>query len=190
MKRFALVAALLGAIGLAVAGIASAAPAYVPCNADMANTTVTKNIDVPAGTTCDLSWATINGNVKVEGSLTTFGTTTFNGNVTVTGGTFAASNWGVTINGNLFITDPPEYSQSGFWGNQNGTSSEVTGNLTYTITHDYLQYHQPSLYFGGGVKVDGNFTYNTGGRIGPKGWGFITAPDPAGLTVVKNTYIS
>jgi hypothetical protein len=190
-KRIALVVTMLGAI-FAFAGSAVAAPPPpTPCTDNSyASKTTTKNFDVPAGATCDLSWATINGNVTVEGSLVTFGTTTFNGNVTVTGGSFDASNWGVKINGNLIITDPAESTQSGFYGNQGGTSSEITGNLTYTITHDYPQYHQPSLYFGGGTKIDGNFTYNTGGRIGPPGWGYITAPDPTGLTVVKNTYIS
>ena len=189
-KRIALVVAMLGAI-FAFAGSAVAAPPPPTSCTDnsYASKTTTKNFDVPAGATCDLSWATINGNVTVEGSLVTYGTTTFNGNVTVNpGGTFAASNWGVKINGNLLITNPE--GANGFWGNQGGTSSEVTGNLTYTLTRDYPLYQQPYIYFGGGTKIDGNFTYNTGGRIGPPGWGYITAPDPTGLTVVKNTYIS
>src|SRR5262245_51293622 len=101
MKRIALVAALLGATIFALAGNAVAAPTPIPCTSSMAGTVINKNIDVPAGTTCDLSWATINGNVTVEGALTTYGITTFNGNVTVNGGSFAAANWGVTINGNL-----------------------------------------------------------------------------------------
>jgi hypothetical protein len=186
VKRISLIAAVLGAIAFAFAGSAVAAPTYVPCTPDMAGTIVTKNIDVPAGTTCDLSWATINGNVKVEGTLTTYGVTTFNGNVTVTGGSYAASNWGVTINGNLTFTDPATYSYNGFWGNQGGTSNLVTGNLYYTINSatQYPNYQSPLLYFGGGTTVKGNFVYSD------QGTGFKGHLDTGGLTVLKNTTIS
>jgi hypothetical protein len=185
MKRIALVAAVLGTTIFAFAGTAVAAPTPIPCTDNsMAGTTINKNIDVPAGKTCDLSWATINGNVTVEGALTTYGVTTFNGNVTVTGGSFAAANWGVTINGNLSFVNPSTYSYNGFWGNY--SPNLVTGNLTYTITSStvYPDYQSPLLYFGGGTTVKGNFIY------GDQGTGFKGHLDTGGLTVLKNTSIS
>jgi hypothetical protein len=152
----------------------------------MAGTVVTQNVDVPANTSCDLSWADMQGNVTVEGSLTTAGITTFEHNVTVAGGSFAASNWGVTIGGNLQITDPSTYSYNGFWGNQGGTSNEVKGNVTYTITNamNYPDYQSPLLYFGGGTEVDGTFTYTDHGT----GWaGHL---DTGGLSVIGKQTIA
>jgi hypothetical protein len=169
MKRFALVAAVLGATIFAFAGNAVAAPSPVSCTSNtLAGTTVNKAVDVPAGATCDLSWATINGNVTVEGSLVNFGMTTFNGNVTVNpGGSVQFSNWGVTINGNLSITDPAANSGNGFWGDY--SPNTVTGGITYTITPAaaaaYLQYQWPYLYFGGPTTVGGNVHYSVGSLL-------------------------
>jgi hypothetical protein len=48
------------------------------------------------------------------------------------GGSFQAANWGVTIDGNLSITDPAANSGNGFWGDY--SPNLVKGNLSYTIT--------------------------------------------------------
>jgi hypothetical protein len=183
MKRISLVAALLavGATVLAFAGSAVAAPSSIPCTgSSLAGTTINKSVDVPAGQTCDLSWATINGPVTVEGTLVSYGMTTFNGNVTVNpGGSFGAANWGVTINGNLSITDPAANSGNGFWGDY--SPNLVTGGITYTITPAaaaaYPQYQWPYLYFGGPTTVNGNVHYSVGAlsSIRPFAQGNMTA---------------
>jgi hypothetical protein len=88
--------------------------------------------------------------VTAAGDLVTYGWTHFEKNVTITaGGTFADINNGwVTIDGNLSITDPAANSGNGFWGDQNGSSSLVKGNLSYTITPEaaaaYPQYQWPT----------------------------------------------
>jgi hypothetical protein len=145
-------------------------------------TVISNNLIVPAGVDCRLGWDEVQGNVSVAGNLLTFGKAHFDKNVTVSrGGSFAASNWGVTIDGNLSITNPGVYSYNGFWGNY--SANEVKGNVTYTITSDmtYPQYQSPLLYFGGGTKVDGNFTYSTAG---------VGHLDQGGLQVIGTTNIS
>jgi hypothetical protein len=201
-KRIALVAAALGAI-FAFAGNAMAAPGSYTCTDNSrVGQTINSNVTVPAGNTCDLSWATINGNVSVSGFLKTAGVTTYNGNVTVqSGGHFKASNTVVTINGNLSFVNPDTGSDNGFWGDIRYDSSGnavparnvVTGNVTYTITSDqvYPQYNAPYLYFGGPTTINKNFTYSTGGRISYEpGSGGIYAPNTSNLIVVGSTSIS
>ena len=153
----------------------------------LAGKTITTNVTVPAGAHCDLSWADIQGNVSVSGGLTTFGVTHFEGNVTVNpGGSFAAANWGVTIDKNLSITDPATYSYNGFWGNQGRTTNLVKGNVTYTITSatQYPDYQSPLLYFGGGTTVGKNFIYSD------RGTGFKGHLDTGGLIVSGTSNIS
>jgi hypothetical protein len=101
----------------------------------------------------------------------------FDKNVTVKGGEFAGKNNRVQIDGNLTITNPAVYSSNGFWGNQDGTNL-VKGNVTYTIdnTMAYPDYQSPSLYFGGGTQVVGNFNYSD------QGTGFPGHLDTGGLT--------
>jgi hypothetical protein len=164
MRRIIL-AAVVAAASLMVpaASMAAGATGSTSCTGDMSGQTIATNVTVPSGARCDLSWSDIKGNVSVAGSLVTFGKTHFERNVSVVGGSFAASNWGVTIDGNLSFLNPAVYSYNGFWGNY--SPNEVKGNLNYTITSDttYPQYQSPLLYFGGGTQVDGSFTYSTGG---------------------------
>src|SRR5262249_3521012 len=166
MKRLFVLLAALAATSAALAGNAFAGgTGSVSCtDASLAGKTITSNVTVPASAPCDLSWADVQGNVTVNGSLVTFGITHFAKNVSVQpGGSFAAANWGVTIDGNLSFLNPGTYSYNGFWGDY--STNEVKGNLSYTITSDtaYPQYQSPLLYFGGGVKVDGKFNYSDHG---------------------------
>ena len=189
MKRVLMGLAVLGS-GAAMA--LSAAPAMAAGNTSCTDSslqgkTIAANVTVPAGASCDLSWADVKGNVDVYGSLKTFGITHFEGNVTVhPGGSYGASNWGVTIDKNLSITDPATYSYNGFWGNQGGTTNVVKGNLNYTIDADtvYPMYQSPLLYFGGGTTVEKNFNYSD------QGTGFPGHLDRGGLHVVGQTNIS
>jgi hypothetical protein len=185
---------------LAVPVLATLAALAVPSLASAANTS---NIIVPAGTTMNLGGQDVKGNVDIYGSVVNYGKTLFEKNVTVhPGGSFKAGNWPVTINGNLTITDPAADSENGFWGSYTDTDqsqdhpwlhlNEVKGNLTYTIDQDYQQYHSPTLNFSGGTKVDGNFTYSTGGRLSQVfGDGLIAAPQAMGnLVTLGSTNIS
>jgi hypothetical protein len=172
---------------LAIPAMASAAPGGggTTCTDNsMAGKTIATNVTVPAGARCDLSWSTIKGNVTVNGDLVTYGQTTFEKNVSVDRGSFAAMNWDVTINGNLSFVNPATYSYNGFWGDY--SPNVVKGNLTYTITSDtvYPDYQSPLLYFGGGTRVNGNFTYSD------LGTGFAGHLDQGGLTVLGSTNVS
>jgi hypothetical protein len=169
-KRIALVAALLGAI-FAFAGNAMAAGGgNVTCTDNsLAGTVVTSNVTVPAGARCDLSWADVQGNVTSSGAVVTYGITHFEKNVTISaGGSFAASNWGVTIDGNLSITDPAANSGNGFWGDY--SPNTVKGMINYTITPTaaaaYPQYQWPYLYFGGPTTVTKGVAYSVGSLLG------------------------
>ena len=170
-KRIALVAALLGLVVLAFAGVATAAQVTgsTTCTDNsLAGTTVKTNVTVPAGARCDLSWADVQGNVSVNGTLVTYGITHFAKNVGVNpGGSFAAANWGVTIDGNLSITDPAANSGNGFWGDY--SPNLVKGNLNYTITPTaaaaYPEYQWPYLYFGGPTTVKGSVNYSVGSLL-------------------------
>jgi hypothetical protein len=63
----------------------------------------------------------VKGNVDVYGTLSNFGASHFEGNVTVhPRGWFRASNWGVTIDKNLSWTDPATYSENGLNGTYGG----------------------------------------------------------------------
>jgi hypothetical protein len=190
MKRISIIAAVLGAIILAFTGVAIAAPATgsTTCTDNsLASKTITSNVTVPAGARCDLSWADVQGNVTVNGTLVTYGITHFAKNVQVNaGGSFAAANWGVTIDGNLSITDPAANSGNGFWGDY--SPNLVKGNLNYTITPTaaaaYPQYQWPYLYFGGPTEVNGNVTYSVGALSSVRPFNQGT------LTVDGNTNVS
>jgi len=206
-----LAATAIAALAVPAIASASAPPVTTLDSADyIAQTLPAGNYDVPAGNKVNLSWADVKGNLTVEGSVVNFGKTLYEKNVTVNKrGSFMAGNWPVTINGNLQITDPAANSQNGFWGDywvdptdptgqiQDRPDlhlNEVKGNLIYTIdaNGNYPQYQSPLPYFGGGTKVDGKFTYNTGGRMTQSpGDGLIAAPAAMGsLTTVGTTTIS
>jgi hypothetical protein len=184
-----IIPALVAIAALAVPATSMAGtPGNVNCTDNsLAGKQIASNVTVPAGAHCDLSWATVAAgkNVTVNGSLTTYGTTHFGGNLTVNpGGSFAAANWGDTIDGNMSITDPATYSYNGFWGNY--SRNEVKGNLTYTITGaaNYPDYQAPLRYFGSGTRVDGNFTYSD------QGVGFPGHLDTGGLNVLGTSSIT
>jgi hypothetical protein len=180
MKRIALLGAVLGATILALAGSALAAPGTgaTPCpNATLGHssfpdgTVIPGTLTVAAGVDCRLGWVEVTGPTNVAGNLLTFGPVHFHSGVTVTpGGSFVASNYGVTIDGNLSITDPAANSNNGFFGNQpiNGvpTYSTVNGNVTYTVSPAaaaaYPQYQWPALYTGYRTVVTKNVNYSVG----------------------------
>jgi hypothetical protein len=119
--------------------------------------TVATNFTVPAGAPLCRVYGEIKGNTSVAGTLKAFGGT-FDGNVSVNGGSFSADNSAVKINGNLSFVDPAANSQNGFW--PGATGSLVTGNLSYMIDSNasYSCYAWPQLYLHG-ITVNKNFTY-------------------------------
>jgi hypothetical protein len=185
----ALAATLLGTAASASAAAnpnANASPAttgMTTCTTDgLSPSVITTNLNVPAGATCRLYGNEVKGNVTVQGTLAAFGAT-FDRNVSVTGGSFGGSNWGVTIKGNLSFVDPATNSQNGFWGNY--SPNTVEGNLSYVIDSStaYPCYQSPLLYFGGGTTVNGSFNYSD------QGTGFAGHLDQTGLHVVGSKSI-
>ena len=173
-------------VGL-VGAVAASAPALAAtgttsCTTDVTQSVITTNLTVPAGATCRLFGTEVTGNVTVQGTLVAFGAT-FDKNVSVTGGSFTGVNWGVTVKGNLSFVDPATYSYNGFFGNY--SPNLVKGNLSYVIDSStaYPCYQSPLLYFGGGTRVNGNFSYSD------QGTGFAGHLDQGGLTVVGTTSI-
>ena len=188
-------AAVPAALAATLLGTSTAAFAATNPNANPATTgttmcpgdlpsgsVVTTNLNVPAGATCRLFGNEVKGNVTVQGSLVAFGAT-FDRNVSVTGGSFAGENWGVTIKGNLSFVDPATYSYNGFWGNY--SHNTVDGNVSYVIDNStaYPCYQSPLLYFGGGTTVNGSLSYSD------QGTGFAGHLDTGGLNVVGSKSI-
>jgi hypothetical protein len=182
----ALAASLLGTTAASAAANPNAGTTgMTTCTTDgLGPSVITTNLNVPAGATCRLYGNEVKGNVSVQGSLVAFGAT-FDRNVSVTGGSFAGVNNGVTIKGNLSFVDPATYSYNGFWGNQGGTTNTVDGNMSYVIDSStaYPCYQSPLLYFGGGTTVNGSFNYSD------QGTGFAGHLDQGGLTVKGSTSI-
>jgi hypothetical protein len=182
----ALAASLLGTTAASAAANPNANPATTgttTCTTDgLSPSVITTNLNVPAGATCRLYGNEVKGNVSVQGSLVAFGAT-FDRNVSVTGGSFAGVNWGVTIKGNLSFVDPATNSYNGFWGNY--SPNTVDGNLSYVIDNStaYPCYQSPLLYFGGGTTVNGSFNYSD------QGTGFAGHLDQGGLHVVGSQSI-
>jgi hypothetical protein len=181
MRKFIVAATAIAA--LAVPSLASAAAPINCTDGSWQGKTITTSVNVPAGATCDLSWAdvTTGNNVTVNGHLRSYGQTHFGKNVTINqGGSFDAGNWGIVIDGNLAFTNPATYSYNGFFSlnHPDWDYSVVHGNIDYKITSAmaYPDYQSPLLYFGGGVKVDGNFSYSD------QGTGFPGHLDTGGLT--------
>ena len=174
----ALAASLLGSTAAGAATNPNpTATGTTTCTSDgLSPSVITTNLNVPAGASCRLFGNEVKGNVSVQGSLVAFGAT-FDRNVSVTGGSFAGENWGVTVKGNLSFVDPATYSYNGFWGNY--SHNTVDGNLSYVIDSStaYPCYQSPLLYFGGGTNVNGSFNYSD------QGTGFAGHLDQGGLTV-------
>ena len=180
----ALAASLLGTTAASAAANPNpAGTGMTTCTGDLpSGSVITTNLNVPAGASCRLFGNEVKGNVSVQGSLVAFGAT-FDRNVSVTGGSFAGENWGVTVKGNLSFVDPATYSYNGFWGNY--SHNTVDGNLSYVIDSStaYPCYQSPLLYFGGGTNVNGSFNYSD------QGTGFAGHLDQGGLHVVGSQSI-
>jgi hypothetical protein len=114
----------------------------------LSGTTISKNVDVPAGVTRPdgspiwLSWAHITGNVSIEGNVF-MSADTVDGNVTVSGpGSFL----GLSNYASHFKRDLNVHNSTGIYTGGPGTTS--FGNWT--------QYNAPS-------QVDGSFTFTSNG---------------------------
>ena len=196
MKRIILTVAALAAI--ITGGVAAAAPAMASPNPNStievtsqaqfdalkAQGPINKNIDVPASVSQSdniwLAWATINGNVTVEG-YATMSADTVNGNVTVQGpGSYMKlDNYASHITGNLTV--------------QNSSGVYVGGPYNGSFGN-FTQYNGPSQIDGGLI-----FTNNTGGLfcgypLHVNGTFVYTGPSPAfdrtGLSVDGQQFVS
>jgi hypothetical protein len=188
--------ALGGVMLAATAASASAAPnpgngAIVitsQAQADaLSGTTINQNVVVAAGASAThgdgtiwLTWATIKGNVSVQGELTMAADTVV-GNVTVSGpGSFLGlTNQASHFEHNLTVqnssgvyTGGPGTTSFGNWTQYTGpgltkASSQVDGNFTFTG-------NSGGLYSGYPMHVIGNFTYsaNTGPVLDRTGLGW------------------
>ena len=111
---------------------------------------VPPDLVVPAGATCYLFYATVQGNTSVAGTLLA-DATTFNKNVSVNGGVLMNINRAFTVKGNLSITNSA--GVNGTWEQYNDAKSVVQGNFSYT-------YNSGQLFIGYlGLDVKGNFTF-------------------------------
>src|SRR5262245_18311406 len=93
-------------LGLVSAAPAVAAPTPTPCTGRLEGIVIAGNLDGAAGASCTCVWVKVTGNVTVERTLTAY-STTFDKNVTVTGGVITIGNgWGARtpLTGNLTIT--------------------------------------------------------------------------------------
>jgi hypothetical protein len=151
-----------GLMGLAALAIPAGAALALPLAASATPLSPHYSLTIPNdGQRHYLMGTTFSGNILVQGDLFV-SAATINGNVTVAnGGHIEFDNYGSTVNGNLTIVDPAANSQSGFWADLGGTSSLVTGNVTYTIDSNasYPQYQSPLLYLYN-VHVNGNLDYS------------------------------
>jgi hypothetical protein len=164
-------------------------------NALVAQGPIGKNIDVPAGKDLKLEWATVNGNVTVEGHLS-MAADVVNGNVTVTGsGTGDIDGSGLTlyngashITGNLTVTGSGGYWAGNAYGNalfdnatQYGPDAATAGGTSQIDGGLAFQNNAGALYVGGPMHVAGKFTASGND---------MTHWTPDGLTVSGKQVIS
>jgi hypothetical protein len=124
-------------------------------------------LDVPAGQTCKFM-GEVTGPVTVEGTLYAFGST-FDSNVTVTGGHFQSANGGSTIKGSLNISGSDKSDQNGIWSAYSDT--HINGNINYDSNAGPLYFeggfapdgHQYQTFIGGKINVTGGSPTTTGG---------------------------
>jgi hypothetical protein len=156
----ALAASLLGATAASAATGPNTNPSTTitvfsqdQLNALAAQGPIGKSIDVPVGQDLKLEWATVNGNITVEGHLS-MAADLVNGNVTVTGsGSGGIDGSGLTlyngashITGNLTVT-----GSGGYWG----------GNMYgWTLFDNATQYGPDAATAGGTSQVDGYLAFN------------------------------
>jgi hypothetical protein len=194
--KFVVVAGAVAALAAPSGAMAAANPGNGSTNCPNAakgslsypdGTVIPSNLNVKAGVDCRLGWDEVQGNVSATGNLYTFGKTHFDKNVTVNpGGSFAASNWGTTIDGDLSITDPAANSGNGFWGDY--SPNVVKGSVSYTITPGaaaaYPQYQWPYLYFGAPTTVNQDLKYSVGSLSS------VRPLDTGAATVTGSTIVS
>jgi hypothetical protein len=161
----------------------------------LSGTTINQNVVVAAGAatthpdgTIWLTYATINGNVNVQGELT-MASDTVVGSVTVSGpGSFLGlTNQASHLERNLTVqgssgiyTGGPGTTSFGNWTQYPGAGlptaqSQVDGNFTFTG-------NSGNLYVGYPMQVNGNFTYAGNTSAG--------GPYLSGLTVLGSSSIS
>jgi hypothetical protein len=106
MKRmYSVPAALVGAFGLVVLGSTVAQAATTDCTADLGDQTIAGDLVVPAGATCVLAGATVEGSITVlaDGWLDAT-------SVTVTGDVVATDPYGVLLDGTRVDGDVSAYT--------------------------------------------------------------------------------
>jgi hypothetical protein len=163
-KRLFVLLAALAAVSAVVAGTSSAAPKPYSCTdstdpGTRPYLTVNGAMDVPAGTYCKFI-GHVTGNVTVEGTLKVFGST-FDGNVTVTGGHFQAANYGSTIKSNLNISGSDNSDQNGIWTPYSDT--HINGNINYDSNAGSLYFEGPyQTLIGGKINLTGGSPAPTG----------------------------
>jgi hypothetical protein len=183
----ALAAALVGTTGTAHA--ATGATGSVTCGSSdpagggqVLSGTISKNVDVPAGTYCSLQYAHVTGNVSAEGNLSV-DASVLDRNVSVNGGSLWLFNYASHIKGNVSVTGSPGDPVVGkafgdntaYAGPDSATAhgSVIDGDFSFTG-------NTAPLYVGSPLTVR-NFTY-----------ALNTSPtyDISGLTVSGNSSIS
>ena len=135
-------------------------------------TTVTSNLDVPAGATCRLFGVEVHGNVTVEGTLVSF-SAKFDKNVSVIGGTIAIVNGngedsallgnltitGSTLPGGIFCPNSTNVIGGNLTvaGNSGGfyvCSANVGGNVTVSSNTGRIDLN--GIHAGKNLSCDGN----------------------------------
>jgi hypothetical protein len=125
------VLATAAALPLALTGTAHASPVTVPTLTSDVTGYVATNVDVPRDAIVHVfSGGEIHGNVTVEGTLVSFGGQ-FDGNFTVNGGSLSAVKGGITVLGNLPITNSPGAPDSGQNGFYNEAAQSYIGGSFY-----------------------------------------------------------
>jgi len=106
MKRiYSVPAALVGAFGLVALGATVAQAATTDCTSDLGDQTITGDVTVPAGATCVLAGATVQGSITVGADGWLDATS-----VTVTGDVVATDPYGVLLDGTRVDGDVSAYT--------------------------------------------------------------------------------
>jgi hypothetical protein len=188
----ALAAVLLGTTGTTAAHAATltvpTTPSTITCTNGQVVSGTVKNVDVPAGVSCQIDYATVTGQVTVEGNLGT-ASSIYDHNIVVTGGSLWFFNGPSHVKGNVWVLGSPgdPNSQKGLGDNadQYGTAADaasaqgtvIDGQLTYVDNSGWL-------YAGAPLFVHGNFVYALNTHPANQ------AVDYPGLTVSGHSFVS
>jgi hypothetical protein len=144
----------------------------------MAQGTINKNVDVPAGADVQLRWVDIKGNLSVEGKLS-LASSQIEGNASVSGPSAGLSLFndpGNHFYRNLTVNGAGGYYDGSFINTSLGVYSngqQIDGSLTFTNNTS------SRMNLSGSMTVNGDFTYS-GNAL----------PYAGGLTVLGNQYIT